>query len=301
MWQLDVLGNTIKAMLPFQSKLRALKRQWCGYEFDRPNSELALDQGLKQLDDLRACSITVEGTEVLDLGSGWHPVVPMLFRIAGAARVHLTDLECVMDAQTVHETAEFLRGEAMTIAERLGLPERRIRARLVTERGLAFDEQLEQLGFTYTVPFDSASMPSVDLVVSRTTLEHVSPDMLRRLFADFHRAIRPAGAMAHIIDNSDHRQHRDGSLSRIDFLQYSEGKWRLLCANPQDYTNRLRHSDYGTLIREAGFAIALDRAETDAAAAADARHLPLTSAFRTRPVEDLAALTSHFVARLVVG
>jgi hypothetical protein len=225
----------------------------------------------------------------------------MLFRIAGAARVHLTDLECVMDAQTVHETAEFLRGEAMTIAERLGLPERRIRARLVTERGLAFDEQLEQLGFTYTVPFDSASMPSVDLVVSRTTLEHVSPDMLRRLFADFHRAIRPAGAMAHIIDNSDHRQHRDGSLSRIDFLQYSEGNWRLLCANPQDYTNRLRHSDYGTLIREAGFAIALDRAETDAAAAADARHLPLTSAFRTRPVEDLAALTSHFVARLVVG
>jgi SAM-dependent methyltransferase len=298
MWQVTLAINTVKALLPFQDELRALKRRLSPYTGDAENCRLALRQGLDQVEALRRMGFPLEGAEVLDLGSGWNPVIPLLFRVAGARRVHLTDLERLLDRDTVLEAASIVVEASEEIARRIGVPPERTRAVLGAPAGDDLDALLASLGLTYTVPFDSATqMPPVDLVTSRTVLEHIPPAVLLKLFRDFRKGLRPGGAMSHVIDHSDHREHGDKSLSRIDFLRHSEALWKLFCVNPQDYTNRLRHADYTALMREAGYEIALEEREVDARSVEDARTLKLWGRFADLPPEEVATLTSHVVAR----
>ena len=61
----------------------------------------------------------------------------------------------------------------------------------------------------------------MDIVISRVVLEHIPPAQLRCLHDDFARALRQGGIVSHVVDNSDHREHRDKRLSRIEFLRVS--------------------------------------------------------------------------------
>ena len=295
MWELDVAINTAKAALPFRATLRRLVRAGRGYPITG-NAPLALGQGLQQIDDLRALGVEIAGREVLDLGSGWHPIVPLLYRIAGASAVHLTDTDRLMDAQSLAAATNWVSKSAPEIAARLGLTEATVTARSDAGAG-SFDQMLDRLGMAYHAPFDSANMPAVDAVVSRAVLEHIEPTILARLHHDFASALRPDGVVAHVVDNSDHREHRDKRLSRIDFLRYQERTWRLLCLNPQDYCNRLRHRDHVRLLSEAGFHLLLAHAEVDAQALADVSTMNLAEPWWSWPAEDLAVTTSRLIAR----
>jgi SAM-dependent methyltransferase len=297
MWQTDIALNSVKAFLPFQSVLRSLKRRWRPHAVDRPNSEFAVLQALEQIRDLSSARVCIDHAEILDLGSGWNPTAPLVLVAAGAARVHLTDIERLLDAETLRATAVFLLERGAAVARALGISEALLRERLDPGTDHALEPLLKRLNLTYSVPFDSATAPAVDLIVSRTTLEHIPPETLLRLYGDFQRCLRPGGAMAHIIDNSDHREHRDKRLSRIDFLRYPASTWRLLCLNKQDYCNRLRHSDHIALIRAAGFRIELERAEIDEKAAIEATRMRLAEEFRGKQPRDLAVITSHVIAR----
>lgn len=299
MWQVDIAINTAKMMIPFRSSLRALVRSTRGYPITL-NAPLALDQGLDQISDLRALGIEVSGQTVLDIGTGWHPIVPLLYRIAGASHIYLTDTERLLDSDTVVDAANWISQRAEEIAARLGLNPETVQSRVDVKPG-PLKNVLAGLSMDYLVPFDPSATPPVDLIVSRVVLEHIEPAVLARMHAAFVSALRPNGRVAHIVDNSDHREHRDKRVSRIGFLQYHEPIWRLLCLNRQDYCNRLRHSDHVRLLRDAGFELLLERGEVDARAIADASTIGLAAPWRAKPIEDLAIMTSHLVARVAAG
>jgi hypothetical protein len=104
--------------------------------------------------------------------------------------------------------------------------------------------------------------------------------------------------MCHLIDNSDHWEHTDKSLSRVDFLRYDrEILWRVANLSQQHYQNRLRHSDYARLFQDHGFEILMADGEADPASLRDLEVLPLAPAFRNRNPSDLAILISLFVVR----
>lgn len=296
MWQIDVTVNTAKALLPFQGRLRALKRKLFPYEGDAATAELALHQGLEQIAVLRRCGFSFENRGVLDLGSGWFPIVPLLVRVAGSQPVHLSDLEHLLDRETLLASARFLYARSANIATALGVAAHQVETTLAPPE-LGFDDLMRWFGLTYRVPFDSSTMPQVDLVMSRAVLEHIQPPTIVKLFADFRDHLRDGGMMSHVIDHSDHREHRDKSLSRIDFLRYNESTWRLLTINSQDYTNRLRHTDYHELFLKAGYEILFEDREIDARAVEDAKRLPLAARFKKVPPEALGTITSHIVAR----
>jgi cyclopropane fatty-acyl-phospholipid synthase-like methyltransferase len=153
----------------------------------------------------------------------------------------------------------------------------------------------------YLVPWDASAQPeaSVDIVLSRAVLEHVPEESIRFFFQHFHRILRPAGTMCHVIDNSDHWQHRDRSLSRVSFLQHEEQNWlwRLAQVNEQTYQNRLRHGDYLRLLSDAGFVVMSEVGRPDPQCLKDLRSLPLASRFKDHGAHDLAILTSLFVAQ----
>jgi SAM-dependent methyltransferase len=283
-----VLKSALKATLPLQPQLRRIKRRLRPYRDNPENSRYALQQGLHLIRLLETAGTDLNG-EVLELGTGWLPIIPLLFHLAGARRLVLTDQERLMDRHTVARARGVIHQNLPTIAQALGRSEGHMAARLATDFALE-----------YLVPWDSMKHParSADIVFSRAVLEHVPPDVLDRLFADFSRILRPGGAMCHTIDNSDHWEHRNKKLSRVNFLRHEEGLyWRLACFNPQAYQNRLRHSDYIALFVRHGWTTVVADGVPDERCLHDLATLPLGARFRGRDYGDLAILTSTFVLR----
>jgi SAM-dependent methyltransferase len=293
-WHKAVLRNTLKAMIPGKQVIRQVMRRVRPYQTN-PTVDINLfNNAMRQVDSLRAAGLDIAGRRVLEIGSGWHPIVPVTFIAAGARSVALTDIERLLDARLVRSAIDYV------LARREEL-ERRIGAsgfdRLAIPDG-PLPAMLDALGMSYTVPWRTAMTPSasVDLIVSCSVLEHIEPRLLEAMLADCRRILAPGGAMVHFIDCSDHRAMRDKTLSRVDFLRYEDRAWRLLSLNPQSYHNRLRFSEHRALIERQGFRIPYEWRESRELEQAAVAAMPLASRFRGYHVGDLAAISAHFVA-----
>jgi ubiquinone/menaquinone biosynthesis C-methylase UbiE len=95
----------------------------------------------------------------------------------------------------------------------------------------------------------------VDYHISTTVFEHISGVDINRILKEAKRILKKDGVAIHFIDLSDHFQHQDKSITRINFLRYSDKKWDRIAGNQFAYCNRLRASDYLALFREIGFDI----------------------------------------------
>lgn len=286
MWQIELAKGLAKAAMPFPGTVRRLKRTLRPYRADPANSHLACRQGLEQIRLLREAGADLGGV-VMELGTGWLPTVPLLFHLAGARRLILTDVQRLMDATTRAEAKRVVLANEDLVRGPLGLSP------------AAFRERLERMpACDYLVPWDPAALPegSVDVLISRTVLEHIPAPVLEDYAGAFRRILRPGGVMCHLIDNSDHWQHHDRRLGRLHFLRYDDDwRWWLLCL--RRYQNRLRHSDYLALFARHGWQAAAALGEPDAASLRDLATLPLAPRFRFYAPEDLAILTSLLVLR----
>lgn len=117
------------------------------------------------------------------------------------------------------------------------------------------------------------------------------------MLAKFFRATKHCGFHSHGIDHTDHRAHRDPRLNYIDFLRHSDRAWRLLCVNRQDYTNRLRHSDYIRMLHEADYEILQQRKYLHRDILRGVEQMPLWGRYRDMSVDELATTWSHLVIR----
>jgi SAM-dependent methyltransferase len=286
--RLKVLRSAIKAVLPFNAQLRRLSRRIQPYQDNPRNTNLALDQGLAQIRMLRSVNANLSST-VLEFGSGWVPVIPLLYYIAGAKRVIMTDVERLMDAHTILLAKKAIGNRAGDVAAALSMSTNDVMRKIES----AFDPD-------YLVPWNSAQHPaqSVDIIVSRTVFEHVPPPNLEQFCNDFARILAPHGLMCHIVDNSDHWEHSDKTMSRVAFLRYDdELLWKLSCINLQSYQNRLRHSDYLNLFKKTGWDPVLAEGAADPKCLVDLQTMPLGRKFIGRDHNDLAILTSFFLLR----
>jgi SAM-dependent methyltransferase len=294
-WHRNVIRNTIMAAVPGRRAMRKLLRKVRPYRTDPVVDTSLLEGALRLIEILRQSGTDIAGRRVLEIGSGWHPIVPVVFIAAGARSVALTDLDRLLDARLLRSAITYVLDRCEAIAARIGT--------LDTDRISIpdgdLDVMLAALDMTYTVPWRTAMSPaaSLDLIVSRAVLEHIPPGTLDGMHADCRRILVPGGVMIHLIDVSDHRAMRDKSLSRCAFLEYEDFAWRMLCLNPQSYHNRLRHSDHVGLIRRNGFKIIHEWRHSREKEQEEVRAMRLASRFRGRELEDLAAISTHVVAQ----
>lgn len=302
-WQIKWAKNAALGALPAAEALRRFKRRLRPYPTSVP--QWTIEEGLRQTELLREAGFPLRGAKILEIGTGWRPAVPLLFSLAGADRVVMGDSQRLMDPHTFLGTVRELAAQAGSIAARLGLDEAKVRAELedVPEdlSGL-----LHRFRLDYLAPCDVVSYPfkdgEFDVVTSRAVLEHVPPDVLRRILERSFQLVRPGGWTCHAVDNSDHWSHEDSRLSRVNFLRYSDSFFDYLNRfNPLDYQNRLRHPEYENLLRELGFEVVISRSTPEPQVLADLQSLPLAPRFQGFPPEDLARLDSYFVARRPAG
>lgn len=300
-WHRKLIVDTAKSVIPFKRRLRELKRRHFPYSTDIANDRTLLADGIELIRMIRGAGYRVDGADIIEFGSGWLPLIPFLLLAAGAKSVTLTDQERLLDCALARKAAEYLCANARQITSDLGLTEIQLRGKLspLLSADGQIDNVFKKCGLTYLVPFRSQDLPShsADIIVSRAVLEHVPEPVLCTFVKEFGRILLPGGIMCHIIDLSDHWEHKDKSISRVNFLKFDDLFWRVTCLNPQNYQNRLRRHQYLKIFSDCGFEIISQRGEADPSSLEALRDLPIASRFRSVPREELAVISCAVVAK----
>ena len=103
--------------------------------------------------------------------------------------------------------------------------------------------------------------------------------------------------MCHDIDLSDHFEHKNKKLSRVEFLRYGDEEWRVKTRDPQDFQNRLRRFEYIQLLEETGWEIIQFDGKPDPKALQDLKSMEIIPRYARTPHDELAILTTIIYAR----
>lgn len=278
-WHLQILKKAILGRIPFDHRLRALKRHVFGYKPDPGNLTSTL-ANLKQIQaELDSLGRTFRGSTVLEIGSGWFPTIPLMLAAEAVKHVYLSDLTAHMDEVTFKATLDFLR---KTFPDATHL--KKINC-------------IGDIPASYLAPFDLDIIPdkSIDYIVSRAVLEHIQPAKIIDFLLALRPKLAPNGLMIHLIDHSDHLEFGDKSISRINFLTWSRRQhaWINLLMNEGE--NRLRHHEYPALFKRAGFSVLSEKAIIHDATNKIAKTLKLSSPYSGMTAEQLSVLTSIYI------
>ena len=93
-----------------------------------------------------------------------------------------------------------------------------------------------------------------DICVSTAALEHFSRNDLNLFLNQIKFVLKKNGFVSSIIDYSDHYSHTDKNINPLNFLKFSEKKWKKY-NNDYLFQNRLRHNDYRNLFKSLDFII----------------------------------------------
>ena len=231
-----------------------------------------------------------------EFGAGWDLAIPVAFATLGVGRQVLVDIRPSVRLELVNDSLAALE---------------RLRPELEAEAGRelrafggaldSLDELEPRLGIRYLAPCDARDTgldeASIDFVSSTDTCEHIPGEDLAAIFRECRRLLRPGGAFSCRIDLQDHYAYFDRSLSRYNFLRFSDRSWRLV-NSPLHHQNRLRSPDYLRLVRHAGLELVSETPSGPSAEGlAELRGLPLAERFRAYTPEELGVTILSFVAR----
>lgn len=199
------------------------------------NSYLTFDRLAKE------SNISILGKSVIEIGSGWLPLMPYFFKYMGkASRVETYDLN-------KHYNKDNIANLNQEFSQKFGIP-------VVIEENGQFNMPK---GIKYNPKTDLTKVPirNAELVFSRFVLEHVSQLDIKEMHQKFKKEL-PEAYIIHFISPSDHRAYVDKNLSNQDFLRYSESEWAKKHTR-FDYHNRLRLPQYLEIFKELDYDIIL--------------------------------------------
>jgi SAM-dependent methyltransferase len=212
--------------------------------------------------ELRAHGFDLHDKRVMEVGTGWRVDLPIGLHLCGVRSVVTYDLHRYLKPRLVMSAVAMLARQRKTVAEIFrhvadpGEVEHRL-DRLA--RAADVGELFRITGIEYHAPADAtrSRLPSgsVDLHLSYTVLQHIPYTVLVEILREASRVLSSGGLACHHIDLSDQFAQADPSISRSNFLRYSDEEWATYSSNQFAYHNRLRVSDYERLYRDAGHQI----------------------------------------------
>lgn len=241
---------------------------------------------------------------ILELGTGWYPIVPIALYLAGYNEIvsvdlsgwltkqgQLTAIEKYIEWRSAGKLDKFLttidekRWTVLTeiIEEQATLSYADINSKICLEA------RVENLFET------SLKDQSFELICSNNTFEHVHEPVLKRILKKFSELIKPMGTMSHFIDLSDHFAHFDSSINIYNFLHYSKAQWKRIDNDIQPQ-NRLRFVDYKNMYAELG--IPITKEETRAGDAIALSEINLHSEYDSYSKEELMVSHGYIVSEM---
>lgn len=302
-WVLKAIVQKGISYLPYKHKINFLFQKYItkGVNLTEPYFEDRLTHYKHHSQFQEKYKGTLQGLTVMELGTGWHPVVPLGFFLSGADRIYTVDISHLTDHQKVMDTIAFYlkyHREGKLAPYCQALPERlQVLKDLVAQQdSYDWNSLSEALKLSYLV-VDARKLPlednMVDLITSNNTFEHVFADVLRDILLSFKRVLKSDGLMSHFIDMSDHFAHLDQSITIYNFLQFSEQQWRLIDNSIQPQ-NRWRIPQFRELYQELNIPITEELNRNGDLEAL--RKVPVHASFNGMALEDLAVSHSYIVS-----
>ena len=239
---------------------------------------------------------------VLDIGTGWHPVIPVGLYLCGASEVLTIDEVSLLIPSNVRSIFRRLleKEEDGTLAKKLLhlRPERLKELREAYEdESLKTPAQMLERINVFPIVTDARNTcleaASVDFFVSNATFEHIPRDILTDILVEFRRLAVPGAVMSHQIDLGDHYRSFDPKISPVNFRKYSDFIWRFF-NNTLDFHNRIMLPDYRKMHRDAGFRIVQENNKSAPPEVLD--NIRLAKQFRHCKPEDLLVVNSRMIS-----
>lgn len=251
---------------------------------------------------LRRAQVPMADLEILEIGSGWHPALPLCFSLAGVRSCRTYDIVRHMSEELTFRMLDRLEAHLPKIADAARINKHRVEwAYAELKHAKTLDDLLDRARIRYMAPGDASATglaeSSVDMVYSNSVLEHVHPSILPALMKESMRILRPGGVAAHCVACNDHYAHFDRSISFVNFLRYSDAQWRMLWNNDLNYQNRLRKSDFLGAVREAGFEVVQVNTTVRKGVKEALAEMAVAPEFRRYTEEDLETTSVDFIAR----
>ncbi|WP_209310019.1 methyltransferase domain-containing protein, partial [Salinimicrobium oceani] len=184
--------------------------------------------------------VILEGKRVLEIGSGWAPVMPYFMLYQGKAKSVATfDLNRHFSKKNTERLNEvFIEEYAIHVAPELSntykLP--------------------KNINYHPETDLTKVDLPETEIVFSRFVLEHVKPEDILKMHIKFKEELKPGATIVHLISPSDHRAYVDNNLSLQDFLKFGKTQWQKK-QSKFDYHNRLRLPEYLSIFKAAGLEV----------------------------------------------
>lgn len=198
--------------------------------------------------------LAIKNQRVFEIGTGWHPVVPLCFYLSGAKAITTVDLNGHLRSENLIYLFKKLQAYHAAGKLQKWLPQldlqRLEKLQLLSREGNKNPQQmLAKIGIEQFI-LDAASThfkdEYFDFCYSVNVFEHIAEKALPGISHEISRITKKGGGAYHAIGVYDHFQHVDPSLSKFNYLRFSRKQWRLIDNDIQPQ-NRLRISYFRTL------------------------------------------------------
>ena len=241
---------------------------------------------------------------MLELGTGWFPVIPVYYYLNGADNIYTIDHNPLLFPKNVKATiAKFLsysKSGKLDMFNKNPVNERLKNLQDIFKKigSLPLDRIMEEINIR-TIVGDASNLDiatrSVDLICSNNTFEHISPEILEKILKEFKRIIVRNGVMSHFIDMTDHFEHIDKSITIYNFLKFSDKKWKLINNSIQPQ-NRERITFYRELYNKLG--IELDEEISKSGDVEAVRKINLDKQFSYFSPDEIAVYHSLLISHI---
>lgn len=198
---------------------------------------------------------------VLEIGTGWYPLLPLCLNAIGIPSVRTIDVTRLCELQLLVQSVDELTDNDAVLRVfneyDSGASTRLTRLRDALAVGKSLKEASGgTLDYVAPTRLDQLQLPSgsVDLAFTNNVLAHVPRADLITMHEELHRVIAEGGTLYHSINCNDYYAYFDKSIHPLDYLRYTEKQWaRWNTAFVSQ--NRLRASQFISIIEAAGFTI----------------------------------------------
>ncbi len=243
-------------------------------------------------------------SNVLELGTGWYPVIPIFMFLYGFKEVSSIDIQSWMTKDSQITTIEkFIEWEKQGKLEphfSNFIPQRWQQLLDIIEHKQDYTKAKINSAILLKISIQDASstdLPtsSFDFICSNNTFEHIPEPVLKAILIEFLRIVKKDGLMSHFVDMSDHFAHFDKSINIYNFLRYTSKKWARI-DNKIQPQNRMRFKDFEALYRAINLPISefeLTKGDIQAL-----KTIPLSADFKDYTDEELAISHVYLVSKL---
>jgi hypothetical protein len=236
-WVLKAIIQKIITFLPFSFKINYLFQKHITknvvlsddfFDIMLNHFKELIEYGLKN-------KVEFKNIRVIELGTGWHPILPFLLYTIGVREIITIDLRCHIRKENLGILIEKLIKNyelgKLNIKEDL-IEEKRINVLkeiLNNFNFLSVNEILQMCNTTQSIQNANKLNfldNSFDLCYSINVLEHVDENSIFGISEEFYRISKKSGYHYHAIGTYDHFVHIDKSISKFNYLKYSAREWK---------------------------------------------------------------------------